>query len=151
MNDQRDIQLSPAGEARRDAMLGELIGTMRRVHRRRRTRRAALATACMIALSGSLTALVLLSQSPPQQGERLVEGPRPSAVFAMVSTDPGVLQRYGARPTSAVQLIDDDALLAELTAIDRPTGLVRSGGRVWLTENVVDSDAEDPPPAPPTP
>jgi hypothetical protein len=144
-----DIILSPAGESRRDAMLGELIGTMQRVHRRRRTRRAAMAFGFMLALMGGLTSLVLLSQSTPRRAEMIVEAPppRPSAVLEVVRTDPTIVDRYAIAPSSSIRMLDDEALLTELAAMDRPAGLVRSDGRVWLTTDVVDEREEEPQPA----
>jgi hypothetical protein len=44
-------------------------------------------------------------------------------------------------------MLDDEALLEELAAIGRPTGLVRAEGRAWLTANVANPPPDDEPTA----
>ena len=65
------------------------------------------------------------------------ETPAPRLTFEVIATDPGILERYAVKPGRRTQVITDETLLTELAMIDRPTGLVRAGGRVWLTNDVV--------------
>ena len=63
--------------------------------------------------------------------------PRPAVEFAVVATTSGLAERLAARPPALVERVGDEALIAALAAIDRPTGLVRRGDRVWLTNDVL--------------
>ncbi len=130
--------LSPAGRRRRDTMLGDLLRTMGAVHRRRRRRRRARATGALIALAVALTAAVPAFRLPR------VPGPPPRAAAPRVTvefvvSDPTILDRCAIPPSMArrTTILDDEALVTALAAIDRPSGLVRTGGRVWLTNDVL--------------
>jgi len=154
MNEQDRSSLSDAGRVRREAMLGEIVAQMQRLHRRRRVRRTAAASACMVVLLIGLSLLAMPARGPAPDSRMVVEKPEPApgVSIEIVRTDPSVLQRFAARPTSRTVLLDDEALLDELAAMDRPAGLIRSGGRVWLTADVVDArlDRARPPESPPS-
>jgi hypothetical protein len=157
MNEQDRSSLSEAGRARREAMLGELVGQMQRLHHRRRVQRTAAASACMVVLLIGLSLLAMPARRPGADSPPMVVAPKPAPGISIeiVRTDPSILQRFAVRTTSRAILLDDEALLDELVAMGRPAGLIRSGDRVWLTADVVDQPpAEDhmaPPPAPPRP
>ena len=62
-----------------------------------------------------------------------------------VRTDPAALARSEARLAPIQpEWLDDDALLRLLASIGRPTGIVRTGGRVWLTADVADRAPSQP-------
>ena len=46
----------------------------------------------------------------------------------------------GARTAHAQIEINDDELIALLAKMDRPAGLIRSEGRIWLTNKVTDEE-----------
>ena len=130
--------------SRKSAMLGELLDDMERVHRRRRAmRRVRSAGGALVIL---LALVVLLLPEPATRIEpgdsdgtnRIVAEAAPRSTVEIIRTDPGVLDRYAARPATRVRIIDDDELLAELAAMNRPAGLIRMGGEVRLTADVVD-------------
>lgn len=137
--------------SRRDTLRESLIDEMKSHHIRRRSRKRLLATACLMLLVGVLMIPMIrnlnqtdpIAKSPePMAGPR-VEEPAlvrlPSVQIRMVSTDKNILERYAASPAPGlIERIDDQTLLATLAAMDRPTGLVRSEGRVWLTSDVTD-------------
>ena len=156
MNEHDQSPLSDAGRARREAMLGELITQMQRLHRRRRVERTAAASACLVALLIGLSLLAMPARGPATHLPRVAETPKPAAdaSIEIVRTDPSVLQRFAARTTSRAILLDDEALLDELAAMGRPAGLIRSGDRVWLTADVIDQPPANgdmsPPPPPPS-
>jgi len=153
MNERETPMLSSEGRARREAMLGELVVTMDRIHRRHRARRRTVACAGIVLLIASLAVLALSpAQRRPREGtlvrdddleepitvpvgvEPTESGPRDW----IVHTDPAILQRVAVTPTVRILRVDDDGLLDMLAAMNRPTGLIRCGGRVRLTAEVVD-------------
>jgi hypothetical protein len=149
MNEHDQSHLSASGRQRRARMLEELTTTMRCVHRDRRLRRRAAAGTFMIA---TLVALSMLSMPERASvGERLdmvLTPPQPTPGSSepsvrIVRTDPSILDRYVSRPSSSAIIVDDEGLLETLAAINRPAGLIRSEGRVWLTANVVDPRDDD--------
>lgn len=144
-------RLTPSGEARRQAMLGELIAAMESHHRTRAVRRnIAVLSAAALLVAGA--AYFVASAS---SGDRDMGAPAPTQVAASnaereepvvmrvvhVQTDPGVLDRYRAAPPPLIVRVDDAALLETLEQFDRPTGLVRMGDDVFLTASVADEPA----------
>ncbi len=105
-----------------DGMLDELIVAMRDLHRRRRRRRRVAGAAALIVLATAV-----------------VWGTRPGSDHRMVPPDTGpIVQVVRSAPrTGVVRMIDDEELLRRLAEIDRPTGLIRTEGRSWLTQPVV--------------
>ena len=149
----RPLRLSQTGVQRRADMLGELQGAMRQVHRRRRALRRVVAASCL--LLALLAASVPFWRPGPAPHQVVLEDPAPAPPapvvdLIIVHTDPTVLARYTPRPQSRTERLNDDALLAHLASINRPTGLIRMGGEVRLTANVVDPPREEEPPEPPS-
>ena len=156
MNDPQTEPLSPAGLARREAMLEDLIGVVKRTHRVRRVRRRALAAGGCVCVTLMAVWLALPGASGPHRvastvqrptggpDVRVVEPPlvpvRQACVIAIVHTDPTVLERCRARSTGLVVRMDDRMLLDTLASIDRPAGLIRFGNRVRLSAPVTDAD-----------
>jgi len=151
--------LSAAGQARRDAMLGDLLGSMRRVHARRRARRVGAAGLAVVACVG-IGVVALRPSSPAASNDpaprtvespRIAESPRPRVApvapsgpvieYAEVRTDDSSLDRLRARRSGVIERIGDDALLATLADLGRPTGLIRTAGGVRVADAVVDPPA----------
>ena len=53
----------------------------------------------------------------------------------IVTTDSTVANQFMVSTTHSATLSDDE-LLATLASMNKPTGLIRSEGRVWLTTDV---------------
>jgi len=157
-------QLSAAGLQRRDEMMHELIADMRRLHRRRRIQRQV-----MIGGMAPIIAMIAIgllwrglsqhepdaprmtanksnaSSAPPlPSDDNSNAAPAPSTIVVRVQTDPTIVERWRAAPTSSAVIIDDQALLDTLAALDRPAGLIRSQGRLWLTRPVTDKEIHQP-------
>ena len=114
---------------RRETMLGELVDTMHRHHRRRRIRRRI----------GAAAVLALVAAG----GAWIVRAPEPAGTVQLAGAPgPRVVVVTGNRRTGLVKVIDDDELVRRLAEIDRPAGMIRSEGRVWLTGAVADADLE---------
>jgi hypothetical protein len=124
-------------------MLEEMLAVMRRHHRRRRIRRQ-LGTAVALVLIAAGGAWIVRAQGPTPTSETTDQagGPQPRAPFVVV-IEPN-------HRTGVVKVIDDDELVQRLAEIDRPTGLIRSEGQIWLTGAVVDAklETDDPPESP---
>lgn len=149
MNNDRE-QLSPAGTQRREQMLAELTGQMRTIHHRRRTRRSLVLAGCVVITGASIVgAIWLVSVDHRARAvEQLVNGTDVSkplvveqesqeiVVVRMIQTDPTIVERWRAHPTQQCVMVDDDELLDDLAAADKHAGLIRSQGRVWLTQDV---------------
>ena len=149
MNEQGRTQLTPDGEARRDAMLDELVGAMQRVHHGRRVRRRAAGALAVLAIFAGM-AWVLGSQLPVgdrAQTDIAVNRP-PQHVPDAVGTER--LIRL-ARRTGVIRTVDDNELVALLAQLDRPAGIVRSEGEIWLTNAVTDAELGLTPPEPADP
>ncbi|MHC4080443.1 MAG: hypothetical protein ACYS15_08975 [Planctomycetota bacterium] len=130
---------------RRETMLEELIVAMRRHHRRRRRLRATAAWGLLLAVAGGtwIVRAQQVAQPPPlaDSGHDLRQPEHPA---------PKVVNVSGDYRTGLVKVIDDDELVLRLAEIDRPAGLIRTEGRVWLTSAVADAEIEtDGEPEPP--
>lgn len=149
MNESREM-LSAAGEARREAMLEELLTDMAGVRRRRRAVRMAarggavtlmLAAAVMLWSPGGSQRVVVDRQDVPAVGEMggggAAKEPGVSVVF---HTDETVVQRMAAAPRPLIERVDDAGLMATLREIGRPAGLIRMGARVALSAPVTDDE-----------
>ncbi len=159
--------LSDSGRARRDAMLPLLQAAVMREGRRRRVRRSVARGAATAALF-ILVGVALVNTWPTSHGPR---GPRDDlavetpdsrgGLITIVQIDPGALGRYTfiADIDPADYIVDDEEFVAALAAIGRPTGLIRSQGKIRLTHAVTDAELAPPietpvgerlaPPAPP--
>lgn len=156
MKSDQQIWLSEAGNARRESMLIELREDMAMFHRRRRARRRAGAIIVPLALCAVVVWLAYswnAGNSATTNSGLIATGDKPEnsvspkddqietepiMLVEHVKSDPAIVERYSALSSPQLTtIIDDQQLLDVLSQIDRPTGLVRSEGRVWLTSNVV--------------
>jgi hypothetical protein len=131
-------------------MLSDLTGEMRRAHAARRTRRIlAVNTALLACLVGVVMLVNRPSQPSSPSGREIARTsapPRetpapvhPPTRIEIVTTPAHLLDKYAAATLAPhVQTITDDELLTTLASLDRPAGIVRSGGRTWLTRSVAD-------------
>ncbi len=110
---------------RRREMLGELLTSMRRLHRRRRAQRHVLAMSCLLVAAGGLW-MIGLQHTP------VLERPSPRGMGA--ATVVIVTKRTGR-----IRNIDDGELLRRLSEIDRPAGLIRTADGARLTNAVTDA------------
>jgi hypothetical protein len=118
-------------------MLDELIVAMRHHHRRRRQVRTAAAWGLLLAVAGG-TWIVRAQQVSRPEG---LDGPSVGPPLVAAPT-PRVERVSGDYRTGIVKVIDDDELVLRLAEIDRPAGLIRTEGRVWLTSAVADAEIE---------
>jgi hypothetical protein len=121
----KEEMLSPAGRARREVMLGELLQTMQQLRRRRQRRRT---TASAVIVLGLLAVGLWVTGRPE-----------------ITRTDENVGHAPPDPPAGApirVRVIGDEELLALLEKIGRPAGLIRSEARVWLSSDVTDAALE---------
>ena len=130
-------QLHPEENNRRETMLDELIVAMGHHHRRRRQVRTAAAWGLLLAVAGGTW--IVRAQQVAQPTAFNDPGVAPPLVEAPVTR---VLRVRGDYRTGLVKVIDDDELLGRLAEIDRPAGLIRTEGRVWLTSAVADAEIE---------
>lgn len=147
-----DIErLSPEGRLRRDAMLLDMQRLVDATRARRRQRRmAASGTAIVLAAFMAFQA-VRLSEPEHAAGpagsrrgvapgeiavrvERVVDGPL--RLTRMVDDDESAGHRLRGAPPRRVIWLDDDSLLAELAAVNRPAGLLTLAGHTRLTAAV---------------
>ena len=114
-------QLSPAGVARREAMLEELVETVRQTRRTRRMqRRLTAGTGCaVVALllirlalpgAGPANQRHIAAHSPDHTTAVRITGGTPGATV-IVHTDDSILERCRAAPADRIVRIDDQALI----------------------------------------
>ncbi len=134
------MALSSAGQARRDAMRAILSA---KVVSRRRQRRAIRASGVL-----GLAAAVIWMLIPTAAVE--VERPETAAGYQnlaihMVQDDPGLLARLRVEATALPSgiRINDAQLIDLLEAAQQPSGILRSGGRIILTEALVTEEPPD--------
>ena len=149
--------LSAEGQARRDAMLGELLVDMSQVHRRRRRVRAGAFSSIAAALilagvlrvglfeSGKLPIAANVDKDGdlPMSAAPISADPAPSrseSGIVWVSTDVTILARMTSAPAPIVVYINDAELLETLVHIGRPAGLIRFGDRLALSAPVTDEE-----------
>ena len=146
-------RLSPEGRARRDAMLPDLIGAMHELHQKRHRRRRAGAVA-LLAVGAVVIGMVAVPRSPsaPRLADRtspaVTPAPAPESnetapaweIVRASRVAPDWIVR-ASRPTR-VELIDDATLIAEMAAMNQPTGVIRMGDDVWLTREPADAAPE---------
>ncbi len=149
MTDHERSELTPTGEARREHMLDELLGTMQQIHHRRRARRRLVGVAAMLLVFAGVAWVVASQLSFVDRAKPLIVENRPSAEVPDFPA-PEPLIRPFAR-TGLVRVVSDDELVTLLAQIDRPAGIVRSEGETWLTNAVTDAELGLTPPEPPDP
>ncbi len=129
MNEHERSQLTSHGEARREAMLSELIGAMQRVHHGRRVRRRVGSALAVLAVFAGMVWVI---------GSQSLFGDRARPQILVEGSQQPVPD---AAPTERlIQMVDDDELVALLAQLDRPAGIVRSEGEIWLTNAVTDAE-----------
>ncbi len=150
MTDHERSQLTPDGEARREAMLDELVGAMQRVHHGRRIRRRAGRTSVVLGVS-AVVVWTVVSQMTQLTSEprELVREHQPEPVPDNTPTDRPSWR--DVHRTGLVRAVSDDELVTLLAQIDRPAGIVRSEGEIWLTNAVTDAELGLTPPQPADP
>lgn len=149
MTEHERSQLTPDGEARREAMLGELVGAMQQIHRRRRVRGRLVGVAAMLLVVAGVAWTIASQQAFVDRAKPLMVENQPSeGVPELPATEP--LVRPFAR-TGLVRAVSDDELVTLLAQLDRPAGIVRSEGEIWLTNAVTDAELGLAPPEPPAP
>lgn len=137
--------LSARGERRREEILGTLQRAMTARRRRRSGIRAAGAVGAIVLVVGA--AAVLASRTVRTSGsgthgpiatgtEGTAKADRSSGMITLVRDDPGILDRVVVPRVAAVAVIDDDELALLLDEAGRPSGLVRTGGRVYLAADI---------------
>ncbi len=139
MNKHERSQLTPDGEARRDAMLDELVGAMQRVHQGRRVRRRIGSTFVVLGVS-AVVAWTVGSQLTGLTSEprELTWEDQSEPVRDNTSADRSTWR--DVHRTGLVRTVGDDELVTLLAQLDRPTGIVRSEGEIWLTNAVTDAE-----------
>lgn len=152
MSAELDYQLSPAGRSRREAMLSDLTGMMRRTHRARKLRRRTVGAAALglAIVAAARLAFVGLHrpESVPSLTEKVFPAPLQSSevnltsqcVISRVATDPAILDRLRARPSGQPALLDDHALITALAQLDRPAGLIRTHNSIRLSAPVTNAE-----------
>lgn len=143
MDNYTETPLSPQVEQRRERMLADLLGEVRRVRRTRRVLRR-VAGVSSVAVAAALALTVLGPGDVPfgrgRHAQVSTGGQHPRVTVSIVQTDPDVLKRLRAEPTGDVVLLDDRALVETLTALNRPAGVVRTPDGAWLTAPVTDEE-----------
>lgn len=143
--DTSSLELSPGGSARRDAMLGQLTQSMEMLHHRRRRRRRSAQTVGVVAVLVTCAWVVTLQLGSPDASSTNRIADNGASNVDLIDPPPNMESRLVIRPaerTGLIQVIDDAALVTLLASIDRPSGIVRSGGRTWLTAAVTDAELE---------
>jgi hypothetical protein len=120
---------------RREAMLDELIVAMRHHHRRRRRLRSTAAWGLLLAVAGGTWIVRAQHVAQPLRFDPTIADPPQVKAAA-----PWIEHVSGGYRTGLVKVIDDDELVVRLAEIDRPAGLIRTEGRVWLTSAVADAE-----------
>lgn len=148
VTDALGIELTPEAMRRREAMLPMLVDVMRHTHRRKRNRKRAI---CALLMIGSLSSAVWMSRSLHRSQQNPVAQLQVAQMeqnqkhigpvrMIYVQTDLESVARYRAPTTpNNTIILDDTGLLLALEAIGRPSGLVKTAKRTWLTDNVADA------------
>ncbi|MFM9996528.1 MAG: hypothetical protein ACKVU4_12105 [Phycisphaerales bacterium] len=144
------VELTAAGQGRRDAMLPLLLGVQRERVRRRRTGRAA-AVFAVVALGGS-AAYVGATRGTAGGASRIAgttvrdaEGSTASGstilTTSLVHADASILDRVVFRGSAGAAVVDDAQLAELLREAGREAGIVRIGGRTVLASELAPSSA----------
>lgn len=128
MIDQNNKKLSPDGEARKEEMLSQLVGQMKHIHNARWVRRRVIQTLTLVVVCAITVWAISLKYSKPQPNDFVIVPP------------PNIKQPSRPQITTLIKTINDDELIALLAKINRPAGVVRSEGRIWLTNPVTDEE-----------
>ncbi len=127
MIDQNKKQLSPQGKTRKEEMLSQLVGQMNHIHNARQVRRRVIHTLALVIVCAITVWVISLKYSNPQP-RIIADGTKK------------LEESIEKLKTPLVKTINDDELIALLAQINRPAGVVRSEGRIWLTNPVTDEE-----------
>jgi hypothetical protein len=138
--------LSADGARRRDRMLDELTGVIRRRRARRHAARiaglAATVALGILAVRSATPSPRIPVPDPVAATQPAPATPRPSMI-AIVESAPGTAARLESRTgVRLVEIIDDTTLLHALRDIGRPDGLIRTPAGTRLVSDI------EPAPAP---
>jgi hypothetical protein len=141
--DSGEETLSAAGRARKAAMLLELDAAMRRQNGRRRAVRTGIVVAPVLLMAAAAlwTGFLERPVAPSVKG-----GPVPG-IAAGAPREHALrfeIVRTGTASLGFVQRIGDEELQGLLAASGRPSGLIRTGGRVILASDLVAAEPEAP-------
>ncbi|MEE9129069.1 MAG: hypothetical protein V3T84_03555 [Phycisphaerales bacterium] len=151
MNDHERSQLTPTGEARREQMLDELLGTMQQIHHQRRARRHLAGVAAMLLVFAGVAWVVASQLSFVDRAKPSIVENQPSEEVPNLPAPEPLFRSF--ERTGLVRVVSDDELVRLLAQIDRPAGIVHSEGETWLTNVVTDKElglTHEPPPDPST-
>jgi hypothetical protein len=154
------MNLDPAERELRSRLLPGLLAEVGEVRRRRTARGRGLALAAMVTIALGVTLIARWSIAPPTPSAPIATAPPLSAApptIETIRTSPAALAAWSI-PTDASALaraathtdlanlerLDDESLLDLLASIGRPAGIVRTGGKTWLTADVADPRATGP-------
>lgn len=129
MIDQNDKQLSRDGLARKKAMLSQLVGQMNHIHKARQVRRRVIHTLTLVIVCAGVVWAVSSKSSNSPQPEKIVN-----------EHSPNIKPALQPQKTTLIKTINDDELIALLAKINRPAGVIRSEGRIWLSNPVTDEE-----------
>lgn len=119
-------------QARRDAMLPDLLGELRSVRRRRKATQVASGVVAMIVLCG-IVALSFL-RPLPRKGSPIARNPTKASVVyvAIIPVDPSILERLVIRSPSLqlVRMISTDEAHSILESGGERYGIIEIQGRV---------------------
>ena len=146
MNNENDL-LSIRGQQRRDEILAIVLEESRRVQRRRKRRRRFLGTTVMMLMLATVAWAYFLPREPDARTRATVADGRdatssPSTFdleLYMVRTEVNDLDHYLVRTQekiSAGVILDDLQLLSMLADLGQTEGIVRVGGKTWLTSQL---------------
>ncbi len=152
---------TPGGPQRKAQMLEDLLGELDRTRERRANRRrVAGSVAAILLICAGVFVATTLGPSPTPAPTPIATATDPRIDIAIVgtaagahaswvvSTSPDALARAtvpSGRLDLRIERLGDAELLDVLADAGRPTGLVRTGGRVVLTEEVVEPFARSEP------
>lgn len=120
----RDPELSPAGQARREQILAFAL---RRVRQRRQARRAMAAAAVCMLVTGAVALLQPTIPAPAPEGSGVARITTTSDAVARIAPPP-----RAATSAERWEVLDDHALLAALRDAGRPATLSRIDGRTLV-------------------
>ncbi len=130
------VQLSPQGEARREAMRRMLSGAVVAAAQSRRRRRTAFG---VMAMAGAVLMLGVINQAPNQRGAstsaRIESGRATKLPIQWVNTRSDIMKQYVVQCSDPIERLNDDQLLEEMADLGRPSGLIRIEGRSMLVDH----------------
>ncbi|MCC6909488.1 MAG: hypothetical protein IT430_16230 [Phycisphaerales bacterium] len=143
-----ELKLSPQAAQRRDAMREELVDAFVSMHRTRRRVRRIAAPAAVLVIAAAATWALRPTPSATELPITAAAAPLVEVIdsaasgrtvdFDWVASGHAPLVEIVESHATLVQVIDDEQLVQTLAQMNRPAGLIETGGTVRLTRNVVD-------------